>query len=33
MLKMKKFADEERKANHNNFLSEPHFPHFIVRAT
>jgi len=24
-------AEEERKANHNNILSEPHSPHFHVR--
>ena len=26
-------SDEERKAIHNNFSSEPHSPHFLVRAT
>ena len=24
---------EERKANHKNFSSEPHYPHFLIRAT
>ena len=26
-------SSEERKASHDNFPSEPHSPHFLVRAT
>jgi len=30
--KIVKEVDEGRKASHNNFSSEPHSPHFLVRA-
>ena len=31
--KIVKEVDEGRKASHNNFSSEPHSSHFLVRAT